>query len=61
MACFGWIGTIGPWLTLDNLQKRGFAFKQIDSYLREEDQETVNLLFLRCKVSRQCWDLFLNF
>lgn len=59
VAVFGWIVTWGVCLTQENLQRRGFLLAN-RCYLCEEDQESVEHLFLHCRISRQCWDLFLS-
>lgn len=47
-------------LTQNSLQKRGFMLCS-RCYLSEEERESVEHLFLHCRVSRLCWELFLNF
>lgn len=57
VACIGWIAIWEACLIRDNLQKRGFRLCN-RCYLFEEEQESLTHLLLRCKVYRQCWNLF---
>lgn len=59
VACFGWVTTSEAWLTQNNLQKRGFNLCN-GYFLCQENQETMEHLFLHCKISRESWELFLN-
>lgn len=59
VACFGWVAIREACVTQDNLQRRGFMLSNT-CYLCEEDLESVNNLFIHCKVVKQCWELFLN-
>lgn len=58
-ACFGWIATRTACLTQSNLQKRGFPLCS-RCYLGNKEQETVEHLFLHCRVSKHCWEVFFN-
>lgn len=52
-ACFGKIVTWEACLTRNNLQKWGYAVSS-RYHLCEEDLESVEKLFLRCRFSREC-------
>ncbi|KAJ8568712.1 hypothetical protein K7X08_030934 [Anisodus acutangulus] len=57
VAVFGWIATWGVCLTQEILQRRGF-FLANRCYLCEDEQESVEHLFLHCRISRQYRDFF---
>lgn len=59
VACFTWLLAREAVLTQDNLLKRGY---QLGSrcHLCEAQEETVNHLFLHCRVTDQLWKIFIN-
>lgn len=57
VACLGRTAAQRACLTQNNLQKRVFSLCN-RCYLCEEDQETVDHLFLHCKFSKHCWEFF---
>ncbi|XP_059310048.1 uncharacterized protein LOC132061211 [Lycium ferocissimum] len=57
--CFSWLLAKEVVLTHENLNKRGFHLCS-RCYLCGEQAETVNHLFLHCKVTDQLWQLFLK-
>ena len=52
---FMWVTVKGRLLTTDNLQKRGFVIP-IWCSMCKSDEETVDHLFLHCRVARELWD-----
>ena len=50
-----WVTVKGRLLTTDNLQKRGFVIP-IWCSMCKSDEETVDHLFLHCRVARELWD-----
>ncbi|KAF3676435.1 hypothetical protein FXO38_04290 [Capsicum annuum] len=59
VACFVWLLAKDADLTQDNLVKRGIQFCP-RCFFSGENTETVNHLFLHCKVIGQFWRMFLN-
>jgi len=59
VACFTWLVAHQAVLTQDNLMKRG---RQLCSrcFFCEAETETVNHLFLHCKVTEKLWQWFIN-
>ncbi|WMV38554.1 hypothetical protein MTR67_031939 [Solanum verrucosum] len=59
VACFTWLVASQAVLTQDNLMKRG---RQLCSrcFFCEAEIETVNHLFLQCKVTGKLWQWFIN-
>lgn len=58
-AFLGWLAAIDACLTQNKLQRRGFSLSS-RCYLSNSEEETVEHLFLHCRVSRQCWEHFLS-
>ncbi|WMV54061.1 hypothetical protein MTR67_047446 [Solanum verrucosum] len=59
VACFVWLLAKEAMLTQENLMKRGIILC-LRCFLCREQAETVNHLFLHCRITRQLWRLFLN-
>ena len=55
VAFFGWMATLGKTLTLDNVRKRGIAMIN-RCCMSEADEESIDHLFLHCRVTRTLWN-----
>lgn len=60
VSCFTCLLARGKALTQDNLCKRGHHLCS-SCFLCAEKAETINHLFLHCKLTEQLWRMFLNF
>lgn len=58
-AFLGWLAARDVCQTQNKLQRRGFSLSS-RCYLSNSEEETVEHLFLHCRVSRQCWEHFLS-
>lgn len=54
VAFFSQLASLGKILTTDNLRKRGISITDW-SYLCKQDEESVDHLFLHCKVANSIW------
>ena len=59
VTCFTWLLAKEAVLTQDNLIKRGFQLCS-GCYLCGEEAETINHLFLHCRMTYQLWKIFIN-
>ena len=59
LCLFAWEATWGRILTLDQLQRRGFALPN-RCFLCQEYEEMVDHLLLHCAKARVLWDLLFN-
>ena len=59
VACFTWLLAKEAVLTQDNLIKRGISLCS-RCFLCGENAETVNHLFLHCKITDQLWKIFIS-
>ncbi|WMV26903.1 hypothetical protein MTR67_020288 [Solanum verrucosum] len=59
VSCFVWLLTKEAVLTQDNLMKRGITLCS-RCFFCGKTAETVNHLFIQCKVTDQLWNLFLR-
>ena len=59
VTIFIWTAALGKILTLDNLQRRNIILVNWCCFCRE-DGETIDHLFLHCRVARELWDNVLS-
>ena len=59
MSCFTWLLAKQDVLTQENLMKRGIQLSPRCSLCGEE-AETVNHLFLHCRITNILWSIFIN-
>ena len=57
VSFFAWESTWGKVLTLDQVQKRGWALTN-RCYLCQAHEESIDHLFLHCEKTREVWKLF---
>ena len=58
LGFFTWKASWGKVLTLDHLKRRGITLAN-RCFLCEENEETIDHLFIHCSRAKMLWDLFL--